>query len=136
MKRITEEGPDTVEARIRDELQKVGFGILTEIDVKAVFKAKLDLDRPPYKILGACNPKFASEALDAEPDIGALLPCNVCVYEDDEGRTVVAAMKPTAALSFVEEPVVETLATDVEKIVWAAVSKAVPDARKVSGAAT
>jgi uncharacterized protein (DUF302 family) len=135
MKRTTEEAPDQVEARIRSELQKVGFGILTEIDVKAVFKAKLDHDIEPYKILGACNPNFAREGLAAEPDLGTLLPCNVCIYVEN-GRTVVSAMKPTAALSLVDHPVIARLATEVEKVVWEALSAAVPDAVQVSGAAT
>lgn len=135
MKRTTEEKPEEVEGRIREELQRVGFGILTEIDVQAVFKAKLDHDRPYYKILGACNPGFARDALASVPDIGTLLPCNVCIYVED-GRTVVSAMKPTAALSLVDDPVVEGIANEVEKTIWGALTRAVPDALKVSGAAT
>jgi len=79
--------------RVRDELQKEGFGVLCEIDVQATLHEKLGVDRSPYVILGACNPSLAHRALDAEPELGALLPCNVAVYRDD-GETRIAAIDP------------------------------------------
>jgi uncharacterized protein (DUF302 family) len=96
--------------RTRAALQEEGFGILTEIDVKATLKKKLDADFRKYIILGACNPSLAHRALQAELEIGLLLPCNVIVYEDN-GGAVVAAIDPLAAMSIVENPAVEEVAT-------------------------
>ena len=84
---------EQAEAHIRQALSEEGFGILTEIDVAATLAAKLGIERKPYKILGACNPVLANQALEIEEGIGLLLPCNVAVYESN-GRTVVAAMEP------------------------------------------
>lgn len=94
-------------------LAREGFGVLTEIDVAATMKKKLDLDWPPYKILGACNPQFASQALTAEPEIGALLPCNVIVRVDAAGQTHVEFMDPIAVLQLVDRPEVPALANEV-----------------------
>jgi uncharacterized protein (DUF302 family) len=90
-----------------------GFGILTEIDVAATLKKKLGIDRPPYKILGACNPQFAARALEMEPQIGALLPCNVVVRQDAGGKTVVEFMDPDAVLGLVGRPEVAPIAAEV-----------------------
>ncbi len=133
MKRITKEALPDVEARVRDELKNVGFGILTEIDVQKTLKEKIDVDRPPYRILGACNPKLANQGLNAESDLGVLLPCNVVLYEE-EGHTVVSAMKPTAALSLIKNnDKVAQLAKEAESLVWQALEKAVPDPLQVAG---
>lgn len=102
------------ESSIKKELAKEGFGILTEIDVSSTLKKKLDIDYPRYKILGACNPAFAYEALKAEKEIGLLLPCNVIVYEKDN-VVFVSAMLPTAALGLVDNPTVAKIAEAVEK---------------------
>ena len=97
--------------RAREELAKEGFGILTEIDVKATLKKKLDVEFRPYVILGACNPPMAHQALQAEIDIGLLLPCNVVVYQADEpGKSVVAAMDPEEALKLTGNPGIESVA--------------------------
>lgn len=90
--------------KVTEELKKEGFGILTEIDVKATLKKKLDVDFKPYKILGACNPPFAYKSLLAEEQIGLMLPCNVIVYVDDENQTVVAAVDPIASMQAVKNP--------------------------------
>ena len=98
---------------VTQALAKEGFGILTEIDVAATLKKKLDLDRAPYKILGACNPQFAERALEIEPQIGALLPCNVIVRKDDGGKTVVEFMDPDAVLGLVGRPEIAPIAAQV-----------------------
>ncbi|HSJ05502.1 MAG TPA: DUF302 domain-containing protein [Longimicrobiales bacterium] len=102
--------------RVRDELAKEGFGILTEIDVAGTLKKKIDVDFRPYTILGACNPPLAHRALSAEIDIGLLLPCNVIVYAaEEEGRSVVAAMDPEKALSIAENEAIAPLAGEVRE---------------------
>ncbi len=100
--------------RIREELKKEGFGILTEIDVKATLKEKLAVDFRPYKILGACNPSLAHQALKAETDIGLLLPCNVIVYQgEDEGSAVVAVLDPEVQLGVAGRSDISHLAAEV-----------------------
>jgi len=101
-------------SRVTEALGKEGFGVLTEIDVAATLKKKLGLEIPPYRILGACNPQFAHKAIEFEPQIGALLPCNVVVRED-KGRTRVEIMDPKSVLQLVERPEIEDIATEVRK---------------------
>ena len=101
--------------RARAALAKEGFGILTEIDIAATLKKKLDVEFRPYVILGACNPPLAHRALMAEPDIGLLLPCNVVVYAADEpGTSVVAAMDPVEALALTGNDDIRPIAKEVK----------------------
>ncbi len=96
------------------ELEKEGFGVLSDVDVAAKMKAKLDKDMPPYRILGACNPALAFQAISAVEDIGLLLPCNVLVREDAAGQVHVDFMDPQSVLSLVGDPGVEPLAAEVK----------------------
>jgi uncharacterized protein (DUF302 family) len=105
---------DQAVEKTRDELAKEGFGVLTEIDVKATFKKKLDVEFRPYVILGACNPPIAHKALSAETDLGLLLPCNVIVYAtDDAGKSVVAAIDPVEQLKVTGNAAIEPFAQEV-----------------------
>jgi len=108
-------GFDDAVKRVTEALATEGFGVLTEIDVAATMKKKLDKDMPLYKILGACNPGFADKAITAEPQIGALLPCNVVVRQDREGNTYVEFMDPHAVMDLVGRPEVHTIATEVRQ---------------------
>ncbi len=103
---------DIIEKTI-EELKKEGFGVLTDIDVKATLKKKLDVDFRNYRILGACNPPFAYKALKAERMIGTMLPCNVIVQEADENKTEVAAIDPIASMQAIENPQLEQVAEEV-----------------------
>lgn len=112
---------DAVE-RVRAELAAEGFGVLCEIDVRATLRAKLGIEREPYVILGACNPPLAHRALEAEPDLGVLLPCNVAVYEDG-GRTVVSAVDAERMLSLVGNDELAGVAEEVRRRLAAVVER-------------
>lgn len=101
--------------RVTEELKQEGFGVLTEIDVTATLKKKLDVDFRPYRILGACNPPFAYKALSAESHIGIYLPCNVVVQDAGNGKTEVAAVDPMVAMSRVENAALEPVAKEVQE---------------------
>jgi uncharacterized protein (DUF302 family) len=101
--------------KVTEELQKEGFGVLSEIDVAATLKKKLDKDMPPYRILGACNPNLAHQAISAEPNIGLLLPCNVLVREDENGQVHVSFMDPGAVLGLVGNDDIAPLAGQVRE---------------------
>lgn len=106
---------ETAVQRVRDALAGEGFGVLTEIDVKATLRKKLDVEFRPYVILGACNPALAHRALTTEPDIGLLLPCNVIVYAGERsGESVVAAVDPEVSLSRVGNEALRPVAADVK----------------------
>lgn len=99
--------------RVKDELKKEGFGILTEIDVKETLKKKLNVDFKKYKILGSCNPPFAYQALQVEDKIGTMLPCNVIVQETTESKVEISAVDPVASMQAVENPALKEIAAEI-----------------------
>jgi len=105
---------DAAIEKVTADLQTEGFGVMSDIDVAAKMKEKLGEDMPRYRILGACNPALAYQAINAVPDIGLLLPCNVLVREDDDGDVFVSFMDPQSVLSLVDHPGVEPLAGEVK----------------------
>lgn len=112
---------DTVE-RTRSALKEQGFGILTEIDVKRTMKEKLDVEFRPYVILGACNPRLAHKALGADLGVGLLLPCNVVVYDNQDGTSSVEAMDPEAALGIVgDDPAIAAVAREAKTLLRKAI---------------
>ena len=100
--------------RVIEELKKEGFGILTDIDVRATLRKKLNVDFKNYRILGACNPPFAYQALQAEDKIGTMLPCNVIVQENEEGNVEVSAIDPIASMQAVKNPKLQGIAEEVQ----------------------
>jgi len=116
-------GIDKAEVRIRDALAENGFGILTEIDVKATMKKKIDVDMEPYRILGACSPKMAHKAIGIEPRVGAMLPCNVIMREVD-GGTEISAIDPVASMQAIDNDLLNKVAGEVRDMMRAAVDAA------------
>ncbi|MCJ7545689.1 MAG: DUF302 domain-containing protein [Deltaproteobacteria bacterium] len=101
--------------QVRDALREEGFGVLTEIDVKETLKKKLDKEFRKYVILGACNPPYAYRSLQADLDVGLLLPCNVIVYETDDGKAYVAAINPVSALEIIQSRELKDVAQEVSE---------------------
>ncbi|WP_455380487.1 DUF302 domain-containing protein [Acidihalobacter prosperus] len=104
---------DQVITRVTEALKTQGFGVLSDIDVSGTLKAKIGVDKKPYRILGACNPQLANQALDTDPDIGLLLPCNVIVRDEGEGKVTVGFMDPKAVLGLVDQDRIGDLAAEV-----------------------
>jgi uncharacterized protein (DUF302 family) len=124
---VTLERPyDETVTAVREALKAQGFGVLTEIDVRATMKAKLDVDVPAQVILGACRPELAHRALSATPSLGALLPCNVVVRTAPDGRTVVEAIDPDAMARLEDSPVVREVATEARQRLRAALDALLP----------
>ncbi len=114
---------DDAEMRIRDALTEKGFGILTEIDVKATIKKKLGVEMEPYRILGACNPNMAHKAIGIEPRVGAMLPCNV-ILRNVDGGTAVSAIDPVASMQAIDNDQLHKVASEVRDMMRAAVDAA------------
>lgn len=114
---------DEAEARVRQALAEQGFGVLTEIDVKATMKNKIGADMAPYRILGACNPDMAYKAIEIEPRVGAMLPCNV-VLRDVEGGTEISAIDPVASMQAIESNALHGVAGEVRDMMRAVVNVA------------
>ena len=108
---------DDAHERVTRALKTEGFGVLTEIDVKATLKKRIDVDFRDYKILGACNPKLAYGALQTDASVGLFLPCNVILYADDDGTITASIGKPTAMFAAVENPDVKAVATEVDAMI-------------------
>jgi uncharacterized protein (DUF302 family) len=116
-------GFDETIVRVTAALKDAGFGVLTEIDVKATLKNKLDVDFRNYRILGACNPSYAYRALQAEEDIGSMLPCNVVVQETPDGRIKVSAVDPIASMQAIDNPVLGEVAEEVRSLLAGVVDR-------------
>ncbi len=112
---------EAVDARTRAALKTFGFGVLTEIDVKATIKNKLDVEMPAYRILGACNPTMAHQAIDIEPRVGAMLPCNV-ILREIEGGIEISAIDPVASMQAIDNPALHAVAGQVRSLLGEAVA--------------
>lgn len=117
---LADTGIDDAETRVRAALADAGFGVLTEIDVKATMKKKLDVDMPAYRILGACNPTMAHQAIGIEPRVGAMLPCNV-ILREVEGGVEVSAIDPVASMQAIENAELTAVAGEVRDLLAKAV---------------
>jgi uncharacterized protein (DUF302 family) len=113
-------GFEEAESRIREKLKEQGFGILTEINMQKTLKERLNVDFRRYKILGACNPPFAHQALSLETEIGLMMPCNIIIYVGDDGKTVVSAIDPVSAMGVVENDKLKETAAQVRDKLMAA----------------
>jgi uncharacterized protein (DUF302 family) len=114
---------DLAESRIREELKNIGFGVLTEIDVRKTLKEKINADFRDYKILGACNPKFAYEALNTDDKIGVMLPCSVVIQQHNNGVVEVSIMNPTPFMALLNNDKIIEFAKQVEKLLESALDK-------------
>jgi len=113
---------EEAEGAITNALKEVGFGILTRIDVAATLKNKIDVDRRPYVILGACNPKLANRGINAEIELGLFLPCNVIVYQNESDETVISLIDPMAMVSMLDNPELNHLADDARPLLQQALN--------------
>jgi len=116
MRTIFDGSLEAAEEAITEALKGVGFGILTRIDVAETLKKKIDVSRKPYVILGACNPKLANQALQLESELGLMLPCNVIVYENEQGQTVVSVIDPEAMVGMIDNPKLQCLVNDAKPL--------------------
>jgi len=116
MKTVFDGSIEFAEAAITDALNVVGFGILTRIDVAETLKKKIDVERAPYVILGACNPKLANTALNLEAELGLMLPCNVIVYENSDNQTIVSIIDPAAMVGMIDNPALECLVKEARPL--------------------
>jgi len=121
--KIVDQPFDAVVADVIACLKQQGFGLLTDIDVRATLKAKIDADIPPYRILGACNPLFAHQALQVEDKLGVLLPCNVVVRETSDHRVEVASVDPVASMERTRNSALSAMAAEVRRLLTAGVSQ-------------
>lgn len=106
---------EEAQEKVSEELKKEGFGVLTEVDVQSTLKKKIGVDFKPYKILGACNPVFAHKVLKLDEQIGLMLPCNVVVYVNDEGKTVVSIIDPVASMLMINIPEICEIASEIRQ---------------------
>jgi uncharacterized protein (DUF302 family) len=116
MRTVYDGNIEAAEAAITSALMDKGFGILTRIDVAATLKKKIDVDRAPYVILGACNPKLANQALNLEAELGLMLPCNVIVYQNEAAETVVSIIDPAAMVGMIDNPQLECLISEARPL--------------------
>ena len=116
MRTVYEGDMEAAEVAITSALMDKGFGILTRIDVAATLKKKIDVDRAPYVILGACNPKLANQALNLEVELGLMLPCNVILYQNEAAETVVSIIDPKAMVGMIDNPQLECLISEARPL--------------------